>query len=52
MYPYEYMDSWERFNETLLPDKEAFYSSLNMEDIIDANYKHAKRVLKYFIIKI
>ena len=30
VYPYEYVDSWERFDETSLPDKEAFYSSLNM----------------------
>ena len=43
---YEYMDSWERFDETLLPDKEAFYSSLNMEDITDVDHRHAKRVLK------
>ena len=27
VYPYEYMDSWERFNETLLPDKEAFVAT-------------------------
>ena len=27
------MDSWERFDETSLPDKKAFYSTLNMEDI-------------------
>ena len=25
VYPYEYMDSWQRFDETSLPDKEAFY---------------------------
>ena len=25
IYPYEYMDSWERFDETLLPDKKPFY---------------------------
>ena len=48
VYPYEYMDSWEKFDETSLPDKEAFYSSLNMEDITHVNYRHAKRVLKYF----
>ena len=35
VYPYEYMDSWERFNETSLPDKKAFYSELNLEDITD-----------------
>ena len=38
------MDSWERFNETSLPDKEAFYSNLNMEDITDVDYMHAKIV--------
>ena len=41
VYPYEYMDSWGRFNETPLPDKEAFYSSLNMEDITNVDYRHA-----------
>ena len=29
VYPYEYMDSWKRFKEESLPDKEAFYSKLN-----------------------
>ena len=46
VYPYEYMDSWERFDETLLLDKETFYSRLNMEDITDADHRHAKRVFK------
>ena len=46
VYPYEYMDSWERFNETSLPDKEAFYTNLNMEDITDVDYRHAKRVFR------
>ena len=40
------MDPWERFNETSLPDKETFYTSLNMEDITDADHRHAKRVFK------
>ena len=31
VYPYEYMDEWEKFNETSLPKKEDFYSNLNME---------------------
>ena len=43
VYPYEYMDSWERFDETSLPDKEAFYSSLNMKDIIDIDAKRASK---------
>ena len=46
VYPCEYMDIWERFNETSLPDKETFYSNLNMEDITDVDYRHAKRVFK------
>ena len=44
-YLHEHMDSWERFDVTSLPDKEAFYSSLNMEDITDVNYRHSRRVL-------
>ena len=48
VYPYEYIDSWERFDETSLPDKEAFHSNLNMEDITDVDYRHAKRVFKKF----
>ena len=37
-YPHEYMDEWEDFNETTLPEKEEFFSNLNMEDITDADY--------------
>ena len=50
-YPYEYMDSWERFNETTLPPKEAFYSKLNLKDISDADYAHAQKVWNVFEIK-
>ena len=42
------MDSWERFNETSLPDKEAFYSELNLENITDEDYVHAQKVWKEF----
>ena len=51
VYPYEYMDSWERFNETSLPDKEAFYSNLNIEDITHVDYTHAKVVFQNLINK-
>ena len=44
VYPYEYMDDWKKFNETLLPEKGDFYSHLNMEDITDGGYAHANRV--------
>ena len=50
MYPYEYIDSWERFYEISLPFKEVFYSSLNMEGITSVDYRHAKRVYKEFKI--
>ena len=46
VYPYECIASWGTCNETSLPDKETFYSSLNMEDITDVDHKHAKRVFK------
>ena len=48
VYPYEYMDSWGKFNETLLPSKEDFYSNLNMEDINDIDYRHGNNVFKGF----
>ena len=42
--PYKYMDSWEKFNETSLPDKKAFYRELYVEDITDEYYMHAQKV--------
>ena len=50
VYKCEYMDYWDIFNETSVPEKENFYSHLNMENITDADYTHAKRVLKDFKI--
>ena len=46
-----YLDDWEKFNEILLPEKEDSYSHLNMEDITDADYPHAKKVCKDFKIR-
>ena len=45
------MDSWKRFNETTLPDKEYFYSELHLEDITDEDYVHAQNVWNVFKIK-
>ena len=42
------MDSWERFDEEVLPDKEAFCSSVNIEDITDIDYRHSRRIYKEF----
>ena len=48
VYPYEYMDSWEKFNETSLPAKKDFYSELTLEDIRDKEYEHAQKVFKEY----
>ena len=44
IYPYEYMDSWDKFEETSLPPAKHSYSNLNMSGISDADYEHACRV--------
>ena len=51
IYPYEYMDSWERFSETKLPDNEKFYSKLNDEHIQDEEYARAQTVRESFECK-
>ena len=54
VYPYKYMDDLEKFNKTTFSKKEEFYTNLNMEDITDTDYMHAKRVciLKICILKV
>ena len=47
VYPYEYIDSWENFNETSLSSNKDFYSKLN-EGISDEDYAHAQKVLQEF----
>ena len=51
VYPYEYMDGWERFNETSLLHKEAFNSKLNLKDCTDKDYAQYKEVVKKFELK-
>ena len=48
VYPYEYMDSFERFEEKELPQQEAFYSNLNLSGISNNDYTHAQKVWKAF----
>ena len=43
VYPYEHMDSWERFADTQLPPKASFYSKLTGEHISDEDYAHAQK---------
>ena len=51
VYPYDYMDSFERLDETSLPSQDDFYSKLNDENISADDYKHAKRVWDKFGMK-
>ena len=46
VYHYEYIDDCKNFDKTSLPEKEHFYNHLDMEDITDAGYAHAKNVCK------
>ena len=48
VYPYEYMDSSKKFNETSLPSKADFYSNLSMNNIDDIDYRHGNNVFKRF----
>ena len=48
IYPYDYMDSFEKFNKTELPTKEEFYSILNNEHITNEDYCHAQKVWNTF----
>ena len=51
VYPYEYIDIWERFDETSLPEKKVFYSELHLEDITDEDYTHAQKVFEELKLK-
>ena len=51
VYPYDFMDSFEKFNQTELPTKDQFYSILNNQHITDDEYDNAKKVWKTFKIK-
>ena len=50
VYPYEYIDEWDKFNEKVLPGKDSFYSNLTLENISETDYAHANNVFKKFNI--
>ena len=51
IYPYEHMSDWDKFTEVQLPlMKLSFYSSLNMTNVSDDGYQHAKKVWNEFNI--
>ena len=51
IYPYEYMDSWDKFKETSLPSITHFYSNLNMSGVSDGDYEHACSIWREFGIR-
>ena len=51
-YPYEYMDSIEKFNDTKPPSQEVFYSKLSGKGISNKNYNHVWKVWYTFNMKI
>ena len=51
IYRYEYMSSSDKFTETQLPPKRAFYSNLNMSNVSDDDYQHVQKVWSAFDIK-
>ena len=48
VYPYEYIDDWNKFNETSIPNRESCYSNLTMENITETDYTYANNVFKTF----
>ena len=51
VYPYEYIDSWDKFEEKRLPNIDEFYSKLNMSGISEKDHSHACKVWNEFGLK-
>ena len=51
VYPYSYMDCFEKFDQTELPTKEQSYSILNDQHVTNGEYDYARKVWKTFNIK-
>ena len=51
VYPYDYMNLFDKFNDEHLPSKEQFYSRLTEEEITNDDYNKAKQIWKHFGIK-
>lgn len=51
VYCYDYIDHYDRFEETNLPSKEAFYNCLKKKHISDEDYAYVKNVWQTFEMK-
>ena len=51
VYPYEYIDSWDKFEETKLPSIEQFYSTLSYSNISETDYEFSQNVMDKFQLK-
>ena len=51
VYPYDYMDSFDKFNETKLPPINEFYSKLYDSNVDKKDYAHAQNVWSHFGFK-
>ena len=51
VYPYEFMDDFEKFKKQSLPKKTSFFSRLKQEKISDEDFEHAQKVWKEFGLK-
>lgn len=48
IYPYSYMDSFDKFKETSLPPKEAFYNDLGRKHISDKDFEYVNQIWTTF----
>lgn len=51
VYPYKYINCWEKFKENWLPCRDAFYSKLNLGEISEKDYEHARAAWNHFVMK-
>ena len=51
IYPYDYVDSFAKFDETSLPPQTAFFNKLSVDACSNADYTHALRVWEAFECK-
>ena len=51
VYPYEFMDDFEKFKKQSLPKKTSFFSRLNQAKLKDEEFEHAQKVWREFEMK-